>query len=429
MEDTQKKNQNSNSERFSTIKKAIKNRIEQNKITVSPHLRLNSLAILVGIVGGFGSWIFRVTINTLYFIFFQFPTDILRNLGLSSFDWIPFLLAPIIGGLIVGILTSRVSKEVKGHGVPEVLESVALHDGKMNLRVPFIKIIASATTIGSGGSAGREGPIAQIGAGFASGLGEKLKLNPKEMRTLVIAGVAAGIASTFNAPIGGALFAIEILMREGIVTALFIPIIVAAVVGVVTGQILLGTDAPAFVDFPAIEYHDPAIIPLIVVLGLLCGIASAFWIKGFYKGEDIIESFSQKRGIPELLQPALGGLFVGLMLTISYIVLEDNWEQMTIMGRTYLPMEAIFNGTLLTGSVMTIMLLLFTLLVLKVLATIFTVGSGGSGGVFAPTLFIGVMLGGSFGVFVTDVFSLNLNIALFALLGMAAFLQEQAVLH
>ena len=122
------------------------------------------------------------------------------------------------------------------------------------------------------------------------------------MRTLVIAGVAAGISSTFNAPIGGALFAIEILMREGIVTALFIPIIVAAVVGVVTGQILLGTDAPAFVNFPPLEYHNPTLIPLVIILGILCGVASAFWIKGFYKGEDILESLAQKRKIPELLQ-------------------------------------------------------------------------------------------------------------------------------
>jgi len=418
---TDKKDPSNSSERYSRIKNSIKTRIKQNKLTVSPLIRLNTLAILVGIVGGFGSWVFRITIDVLYFIFFLFPIELFRYLGLSAIDWLPFLLAPIIGGLIVGILTSRVSKEVKGHGVPEVLESVALHDGKMNLRVPFIKIIASATTIGSGGSAGREGPIAQIGAGFASGLGEKLKLSPKEMRTLVIAGVAAGIASTFNAPIGGALFAIEVLMREGIVTALFIPIIVAAVVGVVTGQILLGTDAPAFVNFPPLEYHDPALIPLVIVLGLLCGVASALWIKGFYKGEDLFESFAERRKIPEFIQPALGGLFVGLILTISYFALGDNWEQTTIMGRTYLPMEAVFDGSLLTGTVMTIMLLLLTLLILKILATILTVGSGGSGGVFAPTLFIGVMLGGLFGIFVTEVFSLDLNIALFALLGMAAF--------
>ena len=421
MEKTNQKDTTSTSKSFLTSISSKEIKIFTSKLKVSPLIRLNSLAILVGIVGGCGSWVFRITIDTLYFIFFQFPFEILRYFGLSAFDWTPFLFAPIIGGVIVGLLTSRVSKEVKGHGVPEVLKSVALHDGKMNLRIPFIKIIASATTIGSGGSAGREGPIAQIGAGFASGLSEKLRLNPKEMRTLVIAGVAAGIASTFNAPIGGALFAIEVLMREGIVTALFIPIIVAAVVGVVTGQILLGTDSPAFVNFPPLEYHDPALIPLVILLGLLCGIASALWTRGFYKGEDIFESIAKRMKISEIIQPALGGLFVGLILTISYLALGENWEYTTIMGRTYLPMEAVFDGSLLTGSVITIILLLISLLILKVLATILTVGSGGSGGVFAPTLFIGVMLGGLFGVFVTEVFSLDLNIAFFALLGMAAF--------
>ena len=175
---TKQKDNTNTSKRYLKLITPIKNQIKTRKLTISPLIRLNSLSILVGIVGGFGSWIFRIAIDSLYYIFFLLPIEILRNFGLNDFDWLPFLLAPIIGGLIVGILTSRVSKETKGHGVPEVLESVALHDGKMNLRVPFIKIIASATTIGSGGSAGREGPIAQIGAGFASGLGEKLKLNP-----------------------------------------------------------------------------------------------------------------------------------------------------------------------------------------------------------------------------------------------------------
>ncbi|MFX0185219.1 MAG: chloride channel protein, partial [Candidatus Hodarchaeota archaeon] len=358
------------------------------ELAISPLVRLNILAIIVGIVGGIGSWIFRQAILILYIIFYLAPIEIMNNLGFSYISWLPFLLGPIIGGALVGILTSRVSKETKGHGVPEVLESVALNNGRMRLRIPIIKIIASATTIGSGGSAGREGPIAQIGAGFASLLSQKLRLNPKEMRTLVVAGVAAGIAATFNAPIGGSLFALEVLIREGGATALFIPVIVAAVVGVVVGQFLLGTE-PAFLGFPPLEYHDPYLIPLFVIMGIICGIGSALWIKFFYKSEDVIEKTFEKFKVPNFLQPALGGLFVGITLVLMLFVLGENWESYTIMGRTYLPMEGIFDGSLITGSITLILFTLISLLILKAVSTVFTIGTGGSGGVFAPTLFLG----------------------------------------
>lgn len=403
---------------------SISNRIItfiNQQLASSPLVRLNLLAILVGIVGGIGSWVFRLSILLLYSIFFLAPIEVMNNFGFSYISWLPFLLAPIIGGTIVGLLTSRVSKETKGHGVPEVLESVALHNGRMRLRIPFIKIIASATTIGSGGSAGREGPIAQIGAGFASLLGQKLGLNPKEMRTLVVAGVAAGIAATFNAPIGGSLFALEVLIREGGVTALFIPVIVAAVVGVVVGQLLLGTE-PAFLGFPPLEYHDPYLIPLFVIIGFTCGIGSALWIKFFYKSEDVIEQTFEKFKVPNFLQPALGGLFIGITLVLMLFVFGEKWESYTIMGRTYLPMEGIFDGSLTTGSITLVLFILISLLILKVVSTVFTIGTGGSGGVFAPTLFIGVMLGAIFSIFVDYIIVIaNVPIALFALLGMAAF--------
>ncbi|MFW9906234.1 MAG: chloride channel protein, partial [Candidatus Thorarchaeota archaeon] len=301
------------------------------------------------------------------------------------------------------------------------LESVALKDGKMNLRVPFIKIIASATTLGSGGSAGREGPIAQIGSGFASLLGQKLNLNPRELRTLVVSGCAAGIASTFNAPIGGALFALEILMSEGGPTALFIPIIVASVVGVVVGQSLLGTN-PTFTDFPPLTFHDPSLIPLFIILGLICGIGSALWIKFFYKSEDIFEQVCNKLEIPDFLQPALGGFFVGLILIITFAYVGNQWETYTIMGRTYLPMEAVFKGLLLVGPVSMVLTILIILFILKALSTVFTIGAGGSGGVFAPTLFLGVMLGAIFSIVIENIIQItNVPLALFALLGMAAF--------
>ncbi len=390
--------------------------------SMTPLMRLNILSFFVGVIGGLGSWVFRIAINFIFELLFVLPQRVLRENGFTDLDWLPFLLAPVLGGLVVGILTSKVSKETRGHGVPEVLEAVALHNGKMNLRVPFVKILASAGTLGSGGSAGREGPIAQIGAGFASFIGQKMNLNPRETRTLVVSGVAAGISATFNAPIGGALFSFEVVMRDASISV-FIPIIIASVVGTVIGQLLLG-DEIAFVNFPQLEYHDPTLIPFFILIGILAGLASAIWIKFFYKSEDMIETTFKKLRIPDFSQAAIGGLFVGVILLLTYLSVED-WENYTIMGRLYAPMTAVFNGDLTRitkeRTFFIIFLTLATLLLLKVIATIFTIGTGGSGGVFAPTLFIGVMLGGLFGLFVNEILGVSEAVAVFALLGMAAF--------
>jgi CIC family chloride channel protein len=398
----------------------IRQSVHDKFFALSPIVRLNFLAIIVGIVGGIGAFIFRLMILFVYYILIEVPQSTLEEAGLSKLEWLPFLLAPCLGGIIVGLLTTRLSEETKGHGVPEVLESVALRDGRMNLRVPFVKILASALTIGSGGSAGREGPIAQIGAGFASFIGQKLDLSPRELRTLVIAGVAAGISATFNAPIGGTLFAVEVLMREGAI-GLFVPIIVASVVGTVVGQLLLG-DEPAFQSFPPLEYHNPGLIPFFVLVGVIAGISSVLWIKLFYHAEDLQGRLFDTFSIPTFLRPAIGGLCIGIILVISFLSAKESWEKYTTMGRTYAPMDAVFDGELTTGTLHIILLMLIALIILKALATMLTVGSGGSGGVFAPTLFLGVMLGAIFGVIARDVFGDSSNqIAVFALLGMAAF--------
>ncbi|MFW9990700.1 MAG: chloride channel protein [Candidatus Odinarchaeota archaeon] len=386
--------------------------------SLSPRVRLNILAILVGIVAGFGSWVFRLTIDFSYYIFFVFPQDTFESMGLSGFNWLPFLVVPIVGGIAVGILITKVSRETKGHGVPEVMEAVALHGGKMSIRVPFIKIIASAITIGSGGSAGREGPIAQIGAGFASLIGQKLDLSQRELRTLVVAGVGAGISAIFNAPIGGTLFAVEVLLR-GSSISLFIPIIVASVVGTVTAQFLFKSEP--VLSFPTLEYQNANLIPLFIILGILAGVTAAFWIKSFYKIEDLLESTFERVKIPEFLQPAVGGVFFGSILVITFIFAGNEWEAYTTMGLTYVPMENVFNGILTTGAVEVVVAVLIILFILKLVSTGFTIGTGGSGGIFAPTLFLGVMFGAIFGVIAREFYLIShTQVAVFALLGMAA---------
>ncbi|MFX1250756.1 MAG: chloride channel protein [Promethearchaeota archaeon] len=385
---------------------------------LSSIMRLNILAVFVGIIGGLGSLLFRIAINLIYTILYTLPQQLLAGSVFSNFYWLSFLFAPVLAGLVVGVLTSRVSKETRGHGVPEVLEAVTLRDGRMRLKVPIVKIIASAATLGSGGSAGREGPIAQIGAGFASFLGQQLDLGPNEIRTLVVSGVCAGISATFNAPIGGALFGLEIVKRQSSIS-LFIPLIVSSVVGTSVGQFLLGAN-PAFI-FPPFE-HDPTHIPLFIILAIILGVCSALWIKVFYKAEDIFDKLFETFRIPEFLQAALGGLFVGLILLVTFIIAGDQWETYTMMGRTYIPINAVFDGSLTTGFLPMVILVLLVLFILKVLSTTLTIGTGGSGGVFAPTLFLGVMLGAIFGLIARDVLQMpGTHVAVFALLGMAGF--------
>ncbi len=388
---------------------------------ISPLIRMNILAGIVGLMGGLGAWIFRQAIELVYNIFFIIPSQFLTLVGIPGLSWIFFLISPAIGGFLVGIITSRAARETRGDGVPELLEIIAIKEGRMTAKIPFFKIIASSITIGSGGSAGREAPVFQIGGGFASVIGQQLKLSPRELRTLVISGVGSGISAIFNAPLGGALFAMESLMREGAITALLIPIIVASVVGTVIGQALLGT-SPAFLGFPTIANIEPFLIPLIIILGLITGLLSAFWIKFFYKFEDTFEHISKNFSIPEVVQPAVGGLAVGIILTITFFYTGNDWQDYTVMGNTYAPMEAIFSGSILEGNIIHIFIILIMLFLIKMVATVLTINTGGSGGAFAPTLFLGSMLGALFGICVNLIFGGPLvYIQLFSLLGMAAF--------
>ena len=204
-------------------------------------IKMIGIASLIGIVGGLGAVLFRRMISFVNELFVKLPQSVFGDNVMIT------LLAPTAGGLIVGWLIFKFAAEAKGHGVPEIIESVNLHNGRMRLRVPFVKIIASAITIGTGGSAGREGPIAQIGGGFASLISQKLNLSNEQSRILVVSGVASGIAATFNAPIGGVLFGLEILPRDGRSYSVF-PLVVSSVLGTSIGALILG-DNRAFI-FP-----------------------------------------------------------------------------------------------------------------------------------------------------------------------------------
>jgi CIC family chloride channel protein len=278
-----------------------------------------------------------------------------------------------VGGLIVGPLVYFGAREAKGHGVPEVMEAVALKGGQIRARVAFVKILASGVSIGSGGSVGREGPIVQIGSSIGSTLSQILKVSDLRRRTFVGCGAAAGIAATFNAPIAGALFAAEVILGDfGFAT--FSPVVLSSVTATAISRHYLG-DFPAF-TIPIYELVSLWEFLFYPLLGVAAGLFALFFIIALYKCEDLFDGLR----IPEYVKPALGGLLLGTILIKWPYVFGVGYGAINLSLTNQLPA-----------------LLLLTLIFIKIFATSITVGSGGSGGVFAPSLFIGAMTGGFFG--------------------------------
>ncbi|MGY5860351.1 MAG: chloride channel protein [Candidatus Thorarchaeota archaeon] len=376
---------------------------------MSRQIKIYSLGALVGVVSGITAVLFRYLIIAISSLFVIVPAI------LGVFGW---LVIPVLGGLIVAFIVVRYAPEAKGHGVPEVMEAYVLQNGKMRLRVPLLKSLASAICIGSGGSCGREGPIAQIGAGVGSALATRLNLDKKETKTLLLCGLSSGIAATFNAPLGGALFGIEIL-AGGILGFSILPVILSSVVATAVADLILG-DTVSFIVHGFTLGHPIELI-FYLILGIVLGIASVIWMRGFYFIEDMFEKI---RVTPYAL-PAIGGTLIGL-LAIGTLYLENVFGYVgafgtqpvypAIMGVGYAFIDASLAGSVAIGA-----LLVFG--ILKILATSFTLGSGGSGGVFAPTLFIGAAFGGALGL-VFSVFVPGLvpetSVITFALVGMAA---------
>jgi len=290
--------------------------------------------------------------------------------------WYWKILIPTAGGLVVGPLVWFFAREARGHGIPEVMKAVALRGGVIRRRVVSIKAVASAVTIGTGGSAGSEGPIVQIGAAFGSTLGQMLGVRVREVRTLVACGAAAGISATFNAPIAGALFAAEVIVGDFAV-AQFSPIVISSVVATVVSRFVLGNH-PAF-PVPEYEIVSPFEIVPYMVAGVVAGLVGVAFIRILVFTEERFETLA----IPDYLKAGLGGAIVG---TIGIALPQ-------IFGVGYATIGAALAGQLTAG-------VLGALLVAKLIATSITLGSGGSGGVFAPSLFLGAMTGGVLGSFI-----------------------------
>lgn len=365
-------------------------------------VKLFTFSILVGAIAGFGAAFFRWMIAFFQEFFFVYAKAFLSFMG--NF-WILAVL--VTGGLLVGLLTYFGAREAKGHGVPEVMDAVWSKGGIIRPRVALIKSLASAICIGSGGSVGREGPIVQIGAAFGSVVGQAFKLTEDNIKLLVACGAAAGISATFNAPLGGVFFSMELILGT-FKTHNFGFVVISSVVAGVISHFFLGQQ-PAFIIAPYI-LTSPWEIPLYGLLGIFLGVAGGAFIRIIYKTEDIFDSI---KVVPEYLKPAIGALFVGLIGLYSFDVFGIGYGKVPWVSTVNID-EALAGNVTLTA--------LFVMAILKVAATTLTLGSGGSGGVFAPSLFIGTMLGGCFGKIAAMALpNLGISPSSYGMIGMGAF--------
>jgi chloride channel protein, CIC family len=333
------------------------------------------IAIIIGVLAGFSAIGIRALIKGISLLSYPGIGSFLENV--LSAHWYIIILAPAIGGLIVGPLIYFFAPEAKGHGVPEVMQAILLKGGQIRPRVAIIKALASAISIGTGGSVGREGPIIQIGSSLGSTVGQFFKIPTRKLKTLVGCGAAAGIAAAFNAPIAGALFAVEIILMDFAV-AQFSPIVISSVMATVISHSFEGN----FAAFSVTGYHlvSPYEIGFYFILGGISGLVSFLFIKTLYFMEDF---FDNKFKVPEYLNPVVGGLGIG--------IIGLYFPQ--VMGVGYDSINNALHGNM-------VWYLALILIFVKIFATSLTLGSGGSGGIFAPSLFMGAMLGGFFGSFI-----------------------------
>jgi CIC family chloride channel protein len=373
--------------------------------------RLSLIAIFVGIVTGFGAIAFRGLIgfihNLLFLGRFSFFYD--ANTYTPPSPWGVFvILVPVVGALVVTLLVTKFAPEARGHGVPEVMDAIYYAEGRIRPVVAAVKSLASAVAIGSGSAVGREGPIIQIGASLGSTIGQIIPLTAWQRITLVAAGAGAGIAATFNTPIGGVMFAIELMMPEVSVRT-FLPVALATGTATFIARLYFGLE-PAF-QMPALATlsHHPTsfgALLLFALLGVLIGLAATAFIKGLHWVEMVFDRIRNP-----YLRHAIGMLAVGTMI----YALFQGFGHYYVEGVGYATVQDVLLGGLATAP------LLALLFACKLTATSLSLGSGSSGGIFSPSLFMGATLGGAFGALAkTALPLLNLSIPAFAIVGMAA---------
>lgn len=369
------------------------------------------LALVVGGVTGLGSVVFRDLIGLIHNVFFAgvFSFHYDANLFTPPSPWgMWIILVPVIGGILVTFLVTNFAPEARGHGVPEVIDAIFYKSGVIRPVVAIVKSLASAISIGSGAAVGREGPIIQIGSALGSTLGQIVRMTPAQRIILVAAGAGAGIASTFNTPIGGVMFTIELMMPEMSIAS-FLPVALSTAAATFIGRFFFGA-APAFLVPPlapiTVDLSSALTLVLYALMGVVVGVAATGLIRGLHLFEDLFEKIKQPyvRHIAGML--LVGLLIYGLQRTFGHYFVE---------GVGYATIQAILSGDMAAPG------LLLLLFVCKLFATSTSLGSGASGGVFSPSLFLGATIGGAFAAILNAMnFPIALNVPSFAMVGMGA---------
>ncbi len=375
-------------------------------------LPLSLLALVVGMVTGFGAVVFRGLIGLVHNVFFlgQFSFTYDSSMFTPFNPWGPvIILVPVIGGIAVTWIVSNFAPEAKGHGVPEVMDAIYYQQGVIRPVVAVVKSLASAIAIGTGAAVGREGPIIQIGSALGSTLGQIIRMQPGQRITLVAAGAGAGIAATFNTPIGGVLFATELMLPEISVNT-FLPVAVATGTATFIGRLFFGAQ-PAF-NVPAnltpITNDVSTVLTLVLyaVLGALTGVAGAAFIRGLHWLEDGFDLIPGR-----YVRHCLGMLLVGIVMYVLWARAGHYY----IEGVGYSSIQAMLHAKI------TVPWFLLILFVCKLLATSISLGSGSSGGIFSPSLFMGAALGAAFASAVQTVLpGTPISLPAFAMVGMGA---------
>jgi CIC family chloride channel protein len=377
--------------------------------------RLLFLCALVGVIAGLGAILFFWMLDLCKYIFLDLAAgyrpagpggeESVFGPSATSFKrWLLFLL-PAAGGILSGFLVYTFAPEAEGHGTDAAIESYHYKGGEVRARVPIIKAIASAITIGSGGSGGREGPIAQIGSGFGSMLADWLRLRTKDRRILMAAGMGAGIGAIFHAPLAGALFAAEVLYREmDIEYEVIIPATISSIIAYSVFAMKFGWN-PLFLT-PNFVFESPQELVPYFILALVLAGAAAVYVHSFYG----VAGVFRRLKVPRHLKPAIGGLVVG---AIGFMVPQT-------LSTGYGVVQQAFTGQLSV-------LLLFAIAIGKIATTSFSIGSGGSGGVFGPAVVIGGALGGAVGLLAEQFMpGMVANPGSFVIVGMAGFFAAAA---
>jgi len=376
-------------------------------------ITMTLFAVGVGIITGIGAYVFRELIGLIHNLFFlrQFSFVYDSSVFTPFNPWGPWLiLVPAVGAIGVTFIIANFAPEAKGHGVPEVMDAIYYNGGRIRPIVAVAKSLASALAIGSGAAVGREGPIIQIGSALGSTLGQLIRMSAGQRITLVAAGAGAGIAATFNTPIGGVMFAIELMLPEVSVNT-FLPVAAATGTATFIGRLVFGPQ-PAFNVPPidALPLSHPvlalATLCLYVLLGAICGVAGALFIKTLHLAEDALEKVPGRYS-----RHALGMLLVGGLI----YALHERFGHYFVEGVGYSTIQAILNGWSADGWLLTL------LFVCKLFATSTSLGAGSSGGIFSPSLFMGSTLGAAFATFAALLLpGLGVDIPAFAMVGMGA---------